>query len=236
VNHTYALSFLVFLLEYSLVGLPVFVWLPRRQGQRLLARLGRLCSRRGGVLLLFVPVAGATLPLAWNLLSEEHGWGQFVYLFAFFVLGHFVMASPGLVDAVRCDIGLAFALAIGSVVAIFVLNGPDVLATSFGKWTWLTVLILLLVVAQAWGWVLGVWAAGIRFAAFARPLPRLVAAAAMPFFVLHQPVILVVAFVAVTWAWGIWATWLAIALAAFVVTAVLVGAQPDPRRTGNARR
>jgi hypothetical protein len=93
-------------------------------------------------------VAGATLPLAWNLLSEEHGWGQFVYLFAFFVLGHLVMAAPGLVDAVRRDIGLAFTLAISGVVAIFAMDGPDVLTTSFG-WTWLTVLILVLVVAQA---------------------------------------------------------------------------------------
>jgi glucan biosynthesis protein C len=61
----------------------------------------------------------------------------------------------------------------------------------------------------------------MRFMAFARPLPRVVAAAAMPFFVLHQPVILAVAFVAVGWGLGIWATWLAIALPAFVVTAVL---------------
>lgn len=221
VNHSYALWFLVFLLEYSLLGLPVFVWLRHRQGQRLLAWLGRLGNRRGGVLLLFVPVAGATLPLAWNLLSEEHGWGQFVYLFAFFVLGHLVMAAPGLVDAVQRDIGLAFTLAISGVVAIFALNGPDVLTTSFGSWTWLTVLILVLVVAQAWGWVLGVWAAGMRFTAFARPLPRVVAAAAMPFFVLHQPVILAVAFVAVGRGWGIWATWLTIALPAFVITAVL---------------
>jgi hypothetical protein len=220
-NHTYALWFLVFLLEYSLLGLPIFVWLRHRQGQRALARLGRLGRRRGGVLLLFVPVAGTTLPLAWNLLSEEHGWGQFVYLFAFFVLGYVVMAAPGLVDAVRRDIGLAFTLAIGGVVAIFVLNGPEVLEASFGSWTWLNVLILVLVVAQAWGWVLGVWAAGMRFTAFARPLPRLVAAAAMPFFLLHQPVILAVAFVAVRLGWGIPATWLAIALPAFVVTAVL---------------
>jgi hypothetical protein len=108
-----------------------------------------------------------------------------ILLVIWFVLGHLVMAAPGLVDAVRRNIGLAFTLAISGVVAIFVLNGPEVLATSFGSWTWLTVLILVLVLAQAWGWVLGVWAAGMRFAAFACPLPRLVAAAAMPFFVLH---------------------------------------------------
>ena len=130
-SHAYALWFLVFLLEYSLLGLPIFLWLRHRRGQRVLAWLGRLGARRGGVLLLLLLVAAVTLPLAWNLLAEEHGWGQFVYLFAFFVLGHVVMAAPGLVDAIRRDVGLAFAGA--GVVAIFTLNGTEVLTNSYGR-------------------------------------------------------------------------------------------------------
>src|SRR3712207_5895443 len=134
------------------------------------------------------------------------------------MLGHLMMAAPGLVDAIRRDVGLAFAFAGAGVVAIFALNGPEVLTSSFGRWTWLTVLILVFVVAQAWGWVLGVWAVGMRARVFTRPLPRVIAALSMPFFLLHQPVILAVAFLTVGRAWNIPATWAAIALPSFVVT------------------
>ena len=50
----------------------------------------------------------------------------------------------------------------------------------------------------------------MRVPAFARPLPRIVSDAAMPFFVVHQPVIVAVAFVVVGWDAGIGAKLLAV--------------------------
>ena len=82
----------------------------------------------------------------------------------------------------------------------------------------------------------------MRARVFTRPLPRVIAAGSMPFFLLHQPVILAVAFLAVGRAWNAPATWAAIALPAFVATAALswalsripgaralLGVKPQPR-------
>lgn len=54
----------------------------------------------------------------------------------------------------------------------------------------------------AWGWMMLALAMGLRAAMFQRPLPPVVGAAAMPFFLVHQPVILAVAALVVRWHTG----------------------------------
>jgi glucans biosynthesis protein C len=219
--HSYALWFAVFLLEFSLVGLPVFLWLRCSRGQRLLGWLGRLGCRRGGALPLFVVVAVAVVPLAANLRDVDHGWGQWAYLFSFFLLGHVATAAPGLVAAIRRDVGPALALGTGGLAALGVMNAAGLLDAWDGTWSWLPVVAFTLIAAQAWGWVLAVWGVGMRSRALALPLPRLVGDAAMPFFVLHQPVILGIAFVVVTWELGMLVTWVVVGVPAFLVAAAL---------------
>lgn len=79
----------------------------------------------------------------------------------------------------------------------------------------------LLVGLQAWAWVLFLLGLGMRVRAFSRPLPRTVSAAAMPFFIVHQPVILAIAFFVVRWDMGIFPKWAVIAVIGFVVSALL---------------
>jgi fucose 4-O-acetylase-like acetyltransferase len=47
----YHLWFLGFLFCFSLLGLPLFLWLKGKSGQAVLARLAGVCTRRGGILL-----------------------------------------------------------------------------------------------------------------------------------------------------------------------------------------
>jgi hypothetical protein len=61
----------------------------------------------------------------------------------------------------------------------------------------------------------------MRVASFQRPLPAAVGAAAMPFFLVHQPVILAVAFFVVQWDASI-----VLKLAAVLSSSLLVSAAP----------
>ena len=233
-DHTYALWFVVYLLEFSLLGLPLVAWLRGPGGARLLAWLDTLAERRGGVLVLFVPIAVVTVPLAGDLFDEEHGWGQWIYFFAFFVLGHVVMSERRLVEGVRRDVVPALALAVGGLVGVFALDAPGFFETWDGDVRDpRAVALLILIAAQAWGWVLALWGLGMRLPAFRRPLPRDVGDAAMPFFVLHQPVILAVAFVVVEWSLAAPVQWLLIAVPSFVLAAALAWASS---RTPGVRR
>jgi hypothetical protein len=56
---------------------------------------------------------------------------------------------------------------------------------------------------QGWAWAVAALSVGMRVARFRRPLPGAVADSAMPFFLVHQPVILGLAFFVVAWDDGI---------------------------------
>ena len=64
-------------------------------------------------------------------------------------------------------------------------------------------LMLGLFSLQGWAWAVAALSVGMRVLGFAKPLPGAVADAAMPFFLVHQPVILALAFFIVGWHAGI---------------------------------
>ena len=78
-----------------------------------------------------------------------------------------------------------------------------------------------LLTVQAWGWIVAALSVGMRVPAFQRPMPRTIAQAAMPFFIVHQPVILFVAYYVVRWDAGIPGKLTFVFLLSFVVSAAL---------------
>ena len=224
-ENAYHLWFVVFLLEYCLLGLPLFIWLRQSRGQRFVDRVGRFATHRGGALVLVAPVAIVTVALGSQFVGEEHGWWQWAYFFGFFLLGHLVMTDQRLTAAVRRDLVPALAMGIGGLAAIFALDAPGFFEAWDGhSWSWRYVTLFVLIAAQAWGWVLALWSLGMRFGGFRRPVPRTVGEGAMPFFLLHQPAILAVAFVVVAWSITVPVKWLAIIVASFVLTVALAWA------------
>ena len=222
VDRTYHLWFVVFLLWFALLGLPLFLWLRAPRRRSLLEWLGQRARWRGATLALCVPLtipALAVLPL----FPASEDWGTFVYLFGFFVAGYVLMSDGRLMAAIRRDVMVALAVAV-LVDAAMLLSGvlsfiaswekaPSYSFAYAGSW--------LLVGLQAWAWVLFLLGLGMRVRAFSRPLPRTVSAAAMPFFIVHQPVILAIAFFVVRWDMGIFPKWAVIAVSGFVVSALL---------------
>jgi hypothetical protein len=53
---SFHLWFLGFLFAYSLMALPLFVWPKKGSGRRVIAWLGRLSERRGGILVFILPL------------------------------------------------------------------------------------------------------------------------------------------------------------------------------------
>jgi peptidoglycan/LPS O-acetylase OafA/YrhL len=216
------LWFLIFLLWFSLLGLPVLVLLRRPVGQRLVARAARGARRRGAILLWTIPLAliHAALPAPGGV---EHGWGDFVVFFDVFLAGALLLADRRLVEAVRRDLIPAVCLAAAATVAL----GISVLTGLVERWadgpaySWASPVVYVVMTVWAWAWMMLAVSLGLRTASFQRPLPPPVGRAAMPFFLVHQPVILAVAVLVVPWPVGI-AVKLPIVLgAALVVSAAL---------------
>ncbi|HET9780514.1 MAG TPA: acyltransferase [Candidatus Dormibacteraeota bacterium] len=225
VDRTYHLWFVVFLLWFALLGLPLFLWLRAPQGQRLIARFATTARWRGATLLFAIPLM--VLPLAvLPLAPDSEDWGTFVYLFGFFVAGYVLMSDARLIEAVRRDAIWALVFAIAVDAAILLAGVPQNIAAWQGapSYSWTYVWSYLLVGVQAWAWVLFFLGVGMRARPFARPLPTSISAAAMPFFIVHQPVILAIAFFVVRWDIGMPSKWAVIAVSALLVSALLATA------------
>ena len=222
IGGTYHLWFVVFLLWFALLGLPIFLWLRGPRGQRLSSRLGDNAWRRGWTLLFAVPIA--VMPIAvMPLWPESEDWGSFVYLFGFYVAGGIVLSDDRLADAVRRDVVWAFTFAI-MVDGAMLLTGVPGFIDAFGEnpaYSWMYVWAFGAFVAQSWAWVLVFLGLGMRAKAFRPALPPRIAEASMPFFIVHQPVILAVAFWVVRWDAGIAAKWVIVAGASFTISAAI---------------
>ncbi|SRR6266545_1075755 len=218
----YHLWFLIFLLWFSLLGLPLLVLLRRPGGRRLLDWLAQHANRRGTVLLWALPLALVHAALRAPG-PGEHGWGEFLFFFDFFIAGAVVLADQRLLGAVRRDLLPALCLALATTVLLTVGAMMGLFDQWFGdpSYSWSNAWIDLTLTVWAWAWVLVALAWGMRMARFQRPLPPVVGTAAMPFFLVHQPVILAIAFFVVRWDAGIALKLPAVLASSFVASAAL---------------
>jgi glucan biosynthesis protein C len=214
----YHLWFLGFLFCFSLLGLPLFLWLKGKSGQAVLARLAGVCTRRGGILLFIIPLLLVRLGLK-PFFPLEQDWGDFFYLMAMFVLGFVLYAHEGFPSAIRRDWAILVVMTIVSTVAWAYLaltdESLDLWASprnlrDFSLWTVITI--------NSWCWTTLMLFIGMRYLDSSNKWLRYGQEAVLPFFLLHQPVIVVIAFYVVQWQVGIPVKLLTVVLGSFIVT------------------
>jgi peptidoglycan/LPS O-acetylase OafA/YrhL len=218
----YHLWFLGFLFSFSLIGLPIFLWLRRAPGQKLLLRLAGLCERRGGVLLAIIPLLVVQLLFRVFFYEGEHNWADFFFMLVFFVLGYILYTDERFTNAIRRDWKLVLGTAIATTAVLFVL-----LAYS-NAFYWVSIpwipgfyLAWALIVINGWCWTLFILFIGIRYLNFSNQWLQYGQEAVLPFFLFHQPVIMLIAFFVVQWGAAIPAKLLVVVLGSFVVTLAL---------------
>ena len=214
----YHLWFLGFLFCFSLLGLPIFLWLKGETGQAVLSRLAGVCAQRGGILVFILPLLVVRLGLQ-PFFPQEHDWADFFYLMAMFVLGFVLYAHEGFTRAIRRDWPILLVTAIVSTVAwaylaltaesLDVFTPPRTLR-EFVFWTMITI--------NGWCWTTFMLFIGMRYLDFSNKWLQYAQEAVLPFFLLHQPVIIAIAFYVVQWQAGIPVKLVTVVLGSFVVT------------------
>lgn len=201
------LWFLVFLLAFALVTLPLFQWLRSPRGRRFLARLAPPCEGPAGLLWLVLPAMG--LRLAIELLLPDvtplsHDWSNRGLLLLAYVAGFALAAEPGLRRAVdrhwRSALGVALGVSVGLVTWAWpgnVLGRLPAPRSAAGALLWAAY------AGGAWCWLVALLG-GARHH-LERRTEGLVRASvlAYPFYVLHHPVVVAVAVAVVRWRLGL---------------------------------
>ena len=88
----YHMWFLGFLFAFSLLALPIFIWLKGESGRRFVSRLAEFCAHRGGILLFIIPLVVLRLALQPFFPQLQH-WADFFAFGAIFVLGFVIFSD-----------------------------------------------------------------------------------------------------------------------------------------------
>ena len=218
----YHLWFLGFLFAFSVLGLPVFAALRSQRGTAAVDALARWVAAWPGSTIAFAaPIA--TLLLAGAALGvEEHGWHEFGQYFAYFVIGYVLIADERFLQAVRRDAVVAGAVLLATVGALIAFDFVGWLLQDTHEFDVRSLAMALLFAIEGWAATLLVLNIGLRARALQRPVPPGVGDAVLPVYVIHQPVILAVAFFVVQWPVGILPKWLVVFGLSAVFTLTLV--------------
>ncbi|MER6173248.1 acyltransferase [Streptosporangium sp. NPDC001681] len=223
------LWFVVMLLAFALLLAPLVRWFPRDLGRRIRDRLATAVRRRGAVLLAGVPIAMISALLG---LEEAYaGWNRWAYLL-FFLYGFVLAADERFRAAMRRDAVPAGVLGL----TLFLIGMPGFLIAGntpggdpFTDLTALSIGVRTLYGMAGWCWlvaILGLLDRRRGAPAAARDTPdgrgrRLygyLATAALPLYVLHQPIVVAVAYGVVGWHAPIVVKYLVIVTASLVLT------------------
>ena len=220
------LWFLGFLFAYSLLALPIFRWFKGDAGQSLIARLGRLVEKRGGILLLVIPLAlGRILIQPFDPHPNGHGWLDFVYTFLFFISGYVIYADDRFLPAIRRDRWLLLGSGIAGLaiyVGLFVAYGEIAIAWSGTFVMPWSIILIFAYSLLGWGWALSVLNLARTHLNFSNNLLEYGNNTVMPFYLIHQPRIILLSFFVVQWEVDILVKLLIIVIASFTITLGLI--------------
>ncbi len=203
----YHLWFLGFLFSFAVITLPLFLWLKGQiggtRGPKVLDWLARSVQPRGAILWFFLPLLVIQLILR-PFFPLEHDWADFVFQMAFFALGFLLYTDPRFVPVVQRDrwiiVGVAL-FALAAALVMFAVGDPFAWSEMRGAPQYY--LVWTLVTLNAWSWVLMILALGMRTLNFTNRTLDYAREAVLPIFVIHQPVIIVIAFFVVQWSLSI---------------------------------
>jgi peptidoglycan/LPS O-acetylase OafA/YrhL len=205
------LWYLLVLLVYSVVFYPLFAWLKGR-GAKVLAKLGDILAFPGVIYLLALPTmifldfveklpGGDTTPGGWPLLA-----------YIPFLLAGFVLVASSRLQT-RIQSWRWVSLAIGFVFSALYLYW----ATQPRYALLLDDLNGPLYCVMSWGWILAFMGFASLHLGFTNPFLKYANEAVLPFYILHQTVLLVVGYFILQWQISSLAQWLLIASTSFAV-------------------
>ncbi|MFC1634715.1 acyltransferase family protein [Planctomycetota bacterium] len=213
------LWYLEMLFVYSLLTLPLFLWLRSRRMQPIISRLARWIARPGAIFLLAVPAVIMKLisDTQNHILFEDHwgGWSMLPHL-AFFVTGYFIALDSRLISSIEKHriVSLVTAIILFIVLYICTLSpaGQQFLDTPAGS---------IAKVLHAWFWLTAIMGFAHRYLTGTNRFLKYTNEAVLPFYILHQTIILILGYYIVQMDTPIMVKYGLVTISSFAATAAL---------------
>lgn len=207
------LWFILYLFVYSLFALPLFLQLRKDSGKKFIEKLTHIASGKGALLLGALPILLSQVVLKPFFPNETHAlyndWAYFTFGWLFFIAGYVIASNQRfweiIKDQRRIFLG-AWALA---TVFLYYNYAATAETWIFPKlpfeirYWWISTTMV------AWFSMLAIMGYGYRYLNTSNQWLKYLNEGIYPFYILHQPVIIIIGFFAVNWGlgifWGFWA-------------------------------
>jgi len=207
------LWYLLYLFVFSIALYPLMRWL-KGKGRGFLSGLNRWLSKRGVVYILALPILLLLLlPSEFPLMEFSGGWPYLAYLI-YLLWGFLIVSDERLQENIQklrwVSLSIGLVLVITFVIVISQINDLDTMSPS---------LILAGVLRTFGGWicVLAIFGLGKQFFTFRTPWLDYANKAVLPFYILHQTVLLVVGYYVLQWGVPDVLEWALVVVISFVI-------------------
>ncbi|NNL77569.1 MAG: acyltransferase [Desulfobacterales bacterium] len=217
--HGMHLWYLFFLFVYSLICYRLFIWL-KGNGREILKRITTLFAIPGLMYLWFsIPllIMKAIIPQA-VLDVGSGGWG-FLYYLWFLISGFMIVSNDRLQQHIINQRWISLLLGVVlSTAYLYQLFSQSrvVFPVWVSDWPY-----TFLSFFSAWSWLFAILGFSMKFLAFDRPMLRYANEGVLPFFILHQTVLLGIGYFVMTWEIHDALKWFIVFISSFIVIITL---------------
>ena len=211
------LWFLQFLFIISVVLLPLLLYLRSERSQRLVHWLAGVCQGPGGIFLLLIPLAGVRI-LFKHIFMGDKTWADLIYYSVFFLIGYVMASDRRFTEGFKRHGWLCLALgllaygAMGYMVLGLGYNYPGGEAFSL-KYVIFNIVMSLGNLC----WVTFMLSLGAKYLNFESRAITYGNEAVLPFYILHETVLLSVGWFVIPWSLGILPKFIIISVASLIV-------------------
>ncbi|MGA2238860.1 MAG: acyltransferase family protein [Candidatus Bathyarchaeia archaeon] len=221
-NQGVYLWYLFWLFVFSIVTVHFFKWLMKEGNRNKLSRLYAVCNRRGGILLLAIPlivVNVAAVPPFFVFPTVYGGWKLPAY-FVFFITAYVMASNPQFEESIVKSrvpaLLLGFITSFLAVGALLIAEAdPSGMSSHYLSVSTLWAL-------NGWCWVVAILGFGRKHLSFNHKFLETSNELVLPFYVLHQSVIVAIAFYVVSLDLIVIEKFLLIVLASFPIIVALL--------------
>lgn len=215
------LWYLLFLFVFTVLALPLFAFLKRPVGQRLIVGAADFLAKPGAILLLFILITVLDFGLMPNSplgIRDMGGWNLFTYLLLY-IYGYILAGDIRFKATIQAHRQVALITGIVTLAILYYwlvnIGRPP---------TGYTISYLIFTTARclnSWCLLIAILGYGSRYLSFNKTFLKYVTQLVLPFYILHQTVIITIGFYVVQWDVSIAAKYLVISTSSWLVIMLL---------------
>jgi glucan biosynthesis protein C len=189
------LWFLAYLFTFSLIALPIFLYLKSEKGRWVIESLKKIASKSYGIFLFFIPIAVIELllrrayPNMQNLISD---WANFLMFITVFIYGFIMVSDDKFEEAIERHWKAALTCGLLIAISLSVVNVAQI-QTGLNEATFYIVEMILRGIS-IWCCLIGFLGFGKRFLNRGGKFINYANEATLPVYIIHLPMVVIVGF------------------------------------------